>query len=226
MSGALKLLVFDWDGTLMDSEARIVNCLQAAIRDTQAAPRERAVLRNVIGLALDEAIKTLYPEASQTFVETFAHAYRAHFVEIDQTPSDLFEGTWEVLAELKRQDYLLAVATGKARAGLERVFRSTQAHEFFDTSRCADETSSKPHPLMLQEIIDELGVRAAETLMIGDTEYDMQMSRKAGTHALAVSYGVHDLMRLLQHDPLGHIDDIIELPDWLYTRHGRIPQLS
>lgn len=215
MNVALKLLVFDWDGTLMDSEARIVNCLQAAIRDTRAPPREIMALRNVIGLALEEAIQMLYPRADQYFVEAFAEAYRAYFLEIDQTPSDLFEGAWNVLAELKKQGYLLAVATGKARAGLERVFRTTRACELFHTSRCADETSSKPHPLMLQEITSELGVAAAETLMIGDTEYDMQMSHKAGTHALAVSYGVHDLPRLLQHDPLGYIDNIMELPGWL-----------
>lgn len=226
MSAAFKLLVFDWDGTLMDSEARIVNCLRAAIGEMQVAPRQRRELRNVIGLGLHEAIKTLYPAADQAFVETFAQAYRAYFLKIDQTPSGLFEGAWEVLAELKQQGFLLAVATGKARAGLERVFRLTRAHALFHASRCADETSSKPHPLMLREIVNELGVSATETLMIGDTVYDMQMSRDAGTHALAVSYGVHDLKRLLQHGPLGHIDNIVELPHWLDAWHRRIRHVS
>ncbi len=215
MNGAIKLLVFDWDGTLMDSEARIVNCLRAAIRDMQAAPRDKGELRNVIGLGLGEAIQTLYPEADHDFVDAFAAAYRTHFLDIDQTPSDLFEGALEVLTELKLQGYLLGVATGKARVGLERVFRLTRAHDLFHASRCADETGSKPNPKMLQEIVKDLGVRSEETLMIGDTEYDMLMSNNAGTHALAVSYGVHDLVRLLQHDPLGYIDNIVELPQWL-----------
>jgi phosphoglycolate phosphatase len=226
MSAVFKLLVFDWDGTLMDSEARIVSCLQKAIGDLQAAPRERDELRNVIGLGLHEAIVTLYPEADRIFVRAFAKAYRTHFLTLEQNPNELFEGALEVLAELKLQGYLLAVATGKARAGLEGAFRSTRAHEFFHASRCADETSSKPHPLMLQEVVSELGVKATETLMIGDTVYDMQMSHNAGTHALAVSYGVHELTRLLAHDPLGHIDNIIELPDWLDAWRGKIPHIS
>lgn len=219
MNSAFELLVFDWDGTLMDSEARIVNCLQAAIKDMQAAPRSKEVLRNIIGLGLIEAIQTLYPEADQAFVEAFAEAYRIHFLDIDQTPSALFEGARDVLKELKLQGYLMSVATGKARVGLERVFRSTGVQDLFHASRCADETSSKPNPMMLQEIVKDLGVSVDQTLMIGDTEYDMVMSQNAGTNALAVSYGVHNLSRLLQHCPLGHIDSIAELPNWLENWH-------
>jgi len=211
----LKLLVFDWDGTLMDSQARILNCMQAAIRKVGATSRSDEEILNIIGLGLVEAIQTLYPGQNRSFVYAFAQSYRKHFIELDQTPSILFDKAREVLQGLRDRDYLLAVATGKARQGLEKSFEATQLQELFHSSRCADETTSKPHPHMLQEIITDLGMSPAETLMIGDTEYDMQMSNHAGTHALAVSYGVHALPRLLRHNPLGYIDSIAELPQWL-----------
>lgn len=215
MKPSLKLLVFDWDGTLMDSEQRIVSCVQKAIRELGAEPRNNAQIRNIIGLGLVEAILALYPDADDRFVATITEAYRVSFLAWDQTPSNLFAGVPEVLEELSQQGYLLAVATGKSRHGLDSVLASTGLSERFHTSRCADETFSKPHPQMLVEIIADLGVEPAETLMIGDTEYDLQMSRNAGTDALAVSYGVHDLPRLLRHDPVGYIDEFTELPEWL-----------
>ena len=210
-----KLLVFDWDGTLMDSEQRIVNCVQKAIRELGAEPRDNTQVRNIIGLGLIEAITTLYPDADNRFIGKITEAYRAHFLEWDQTPSSLFAGVPEVLEELSQQGYLLAIATGKSRHGLDSVLASTGLSERFHASRCADETFSKPHPQMLLEITTDLGVEPAETLMIGDTEYDLQMSRNAGTDALAVSYGVHALPRLLRHAPVGYIDDFTELPQWL-----------
>jgi phosphoglycolate phosphatase len=222
MSGRFKLLVFDWDGTLMDSEARIINSLRRAITEVGASPRHDGQLRNIIGLSLIKAVQTLYPDSDNATLERFVEAYRRYFLNVDHTPSDLFSGVRDVLPRLKTQGYLLAVATGKARAGLDKVFDVTGVADIFDASRCADETLSKPHPQMLREIMTVLGVTARETLMIGDTEYDMQMSHNAGTHALAVSYGVHDLPRLLKRWPLGHIDDIRELPAWLekYTSNG------
>jgi phosphoglycolate phosphatase len=222
MSGKFKLLVFDWDGTLMDSEARIINSMRCAITEIGVSPRHDSQLRNIIGLSLSKAVQTLYPDADSATLEGLIETYRRFFLNVDQTPSDLFRGVRDVLPRLKMQGYLLAVATGKARVGLEKVFNVTGVGDIFDASRCADETLSKPHPQMLREIMAVLGVTARETLMIGDTEYDMQMSRNAGTHALAVSYGVHDLPRLLKQCPLGHIDDIRELPTWLekYTSNG------
>ncbi|MEN8132432.1 MAG: HAD-IA family hydrolase [Pseudomonadota bacterium] len=215
MNSVFKLLVFDWDGTLMDSAQRILNCMKCAVSDMEAARRTDDQFLNIIGLGLDEAIQALYPDAEESFVKGFARAYRRHFLELDQTASNPFAGTREVLDRLGASGYLLAVATGKARFGLERVLKTTGMDGLFHASRCADETSSKPDPQMLWEIIEHLGVAAEQTLMIGDTEYDMQMSRNAGTHSLAVSYGVHDLSRLLRHRPLGHIDAINELPVWL-----------
>ena len=215
MSGNFKLLVFDWDGTLMDSEARIINSMRRAITEVGVSPRHDSQLRNIIGLSLLKAVQSLYPDADNATIENLIVAYRRYFLKVDKTPSDLFAGVRDVLPRLKAQGYLLAVATGKARIGLDKVFDVTGVADFFDASRCADETLSKPNPQMLMEIMVDLGVTGQETLMIGDTEYDMQMSHDAGTHALAVSYGVHDLSRLLQLLPLGHIDDIRELPAWL-----------
>ena len=215
MKRLFQLLVFDWDGTLMDSERRIVNCVQKAILEIGAEPRNDAQVRNIIGLGLVEAIITLYPDADDRFVAKITDAYRTHFLEWDQTPSTLFAGVPEVLEELSQRGYLLAVATGKSRRGLDSVLASTGLSDRFHASRCADETFSKPHPQMLLEITTDLGVEPTDTLMIGDTEYDLQMSRNAGTDALAVSYGVHELPRLLRHDPIGYIHAFSELTEWL-----------
>lgn len=210
-----KLLVFDWDGTLMDSEARIVTCLERAAQDIGAQVLARERLREVIGLGMTEAVLHLYPQADPPFVRRFIDAYREHFLSRDSTPSMLFPGAREVLEGLAAQGWLLAVATGKARRGLDRALQETGLEVLFHATRCADETFSKPHPRMLEEIMTDLDTEAEATLMIGDTEYDMMMARNAGTRALAVSYGVHELDRLLGHGPVGHIDAITQLPAWL-----------
>ncbi len=215
MSQPFELLVFDWDGTLMDSEARIVACIHAAITDLSLEPRDNASIRNIIGLGLSEAIQQLYPGSDLAFATAMIERYRHHFLTADPTRSELFEGAEETLQELADAGYLLAVATGKGRVGLDKVLVETGLGRFFQTTRCADETFSKPHPMMLEQIMDELGVEAHATLMIGDTEYDMQMAINARAPALAVSYGVHEKERLLQHQPLHCIDAITELTDWL-----------
>ena len=212
---SFRLLVFDWDGTLMDSEARIVGAFRAAIAELGAPPRSAAQIRDIIGLGLTEAARVLYPAASPQLVARLTGAYREYYLVRDATPSRPFAGVREVLETLKGEGYRLAIATGKARRGLERVLAETGLTGLFDASRCADEAGSKPHPRMLREILAELGVPGRETLMIGDTEYDMEMAARAGARALAVSYGVHALGRLLRHRPLGHIDDIRQLPAWL-----------
>ena len=209
------LLVFDWDGTLMDSEARIVRCLQAAAQDLQLSIPTREQSRNIIGLGLHEAVTALFPEADGTLINRLAEAYRHHFLGADPTPAPLFPGAEEVLRQLASEEYLLAIATGKGRRGLERVLDETGLRDLFHCTRCADETFSKPHPEMLLQIMAVLDVAPQQTLMIGDTEYDMQMAIHAGSERLAVSYGVHASERLLQHQPLGCLDAIAELPAWL-----------
>ena len=209
------LLVFDWDGTVMDSIARIVASLRAAITDLGWEPRSTFALRDVIGLGLREAVQRLYPHLETADYPRFVERYRYHFMVADPTPSELFPGAADTLRELQRQGYLLAVATGKGRQGLNKVLDETGLTGLFQSTRCADETTSKPHPQMLLEIMQELNVPAAATLMIGDTEYDMEMASNAGTSALAVDYGVHDRIRLARHAPLHCISEIRELISWL-----------
>lgn len=218
--GPFQLLVFDWDGTLMDSEARIVACLEMALADLglPALPRER--LSNVIGLGLPEAVRDLLPEADHELVARFTDRFRHYFLSPDPVPSALFPGALETLIRLADAGYLLAVATGKSRRGLDRSLAETGCAGLFTTTRCADECFSKPHPQMLLEIMTDLDTPPHETLMIGDTEYDLQMAGNAGTAALAVSYGVHDPARLLRHGPLACLDDISEIIPWLGIRHG------
>lgn len=209
------MLVFDWDGTLMDSVARIVASLRASITDLDWAHREDDALRNIIGLGLQEAARSLYPDISAADYQRFVERYRHHFMFADPTPSELFPGAADTLRELERRGYLLAVATGKGRQGLNKVLRETGLQPLFHATRCADETTSKPHPQMLLEIMDELGVAATSTLMIGDTEYDLEMARNAGTPSLAVNYGVHERERLMRLEPLHCLSEIRELLSWL-----------
>ena len=165
-----RLLVFDWDGTLMDSEARIVACMRSALADVGCAPQPDGAIRNIIGLGLKEAIAELLPgEPERTRVQV-GECYRERFLAGEREPSPLFDGARETLSHLEDAGYLLAVATGKSRRGLERALQSTGLKALFHASRCADEAFSKPHPEMLEQIMDQLGARPAQTLMIGDTE--------------------------------------------------------
>jgi len=215
MNDELKLLVFDWDGTLMDSEARIVACLDAAIADLGLERRGADALRNIIGLGLREAVNTLYPGADEALHRGLTERYRHHYLQANETPTPLFAGVPELLAELSARGHLLAVATGKGRYGLDQALAQSGVGELFAYTRCADEALSKPHPQMLLDVMDVLGVEPTETLMIGDTEYDLLMARNAGARALAVSYGVHERERLLRCEPLGCVDSIDALGDWL-----------
>jgi len=210
-----KLIVFDWDGTLMDSEERIVACIQAAFSDIGEPPPSRAAARNIIGLGLDEAMASLWPEGDMRQRRTVIERYRHHFLGANETPTPLFPGAREVVDWLAGRGYLLAVATSKSRRGLDCVLASTGLGERFHATRCGDETVSKPHPEMLFQLMDELGVRGRDTLMVGDTEYDMQMAHNAGASALAVCYGVHERERLLRHRPLGCLPTLLDMPDWL-----------
>jgi len=210
-----KLIVFDWDGTLMDSEARIVDCMQIAITDAGLAPPSEDAVRNIIGLGLLEAVRALLPGESDDRHLWIKERYRLRYLGNEGRPTPLFTGADDVVKGLADQGYMLAVATGKGRSGLDQAMESSGLGAHFHTTRCADETFSKPHPGMLLQIMDEMGVLPDETLMVGDTEYDMQLATNAGTHALAVSYGVHERERLMQHPVLGCVDDVREIPDWL-----------
>jgi phosphoglycolate phosphatase len=221
MDSRIQCIVFDWDGTLMNSEAQIVSCLHAAIADLQLAPMDDDTVKNVIGLGLKEAIDTLVPGRDEHFHQTFVDFYREHWFKSDS--SSLFEGVRETLEALKQQNLLLGVATGKARRGLERVLDETGLQGFFDATRCADEAPSKPHPQMLLELMATLDVTPGQTVMVGDTEYDMEMATNAGAGKIAVSTGVHSEERLQRHSPLVCLDQIVDMQSWLEDYSGSSP---
>lgn len=210
-----RLLVFDWDGTLMDSAGHIVAAVRAACADTDLPVPEPDAVRHVIGLSLQKAFLAFLPEAGDDDFERFMDAYRRRFWQESLHGQALFPGAREVLAQLRQAGYLLAVATGKGTQGLRRALDDENLRRLFDITRCAEETASKPDPRMLREILDELGLEAAAGLMIGDTSYDMEMAANAGMGRLAVTYGAHGRELLEMHRPLGFLDDIRDLPAWL-----------
>lgn len=210
----IRLVIFDWDGTLMDSERQIVKTMQAAIADLALEPRDDEACKDIIGLGLKEAIARLYPGSDDRLLTRLVERYRYHWLN-DTKGSELFPGAVPTLNALRQAGLKLAVATGKGRVGLEKVMNQTGLHGYFDISRCSDETRSKPHPQMLHEILDKTGIENRHALMVGDTEYDLQMAHHAGVGPVAVSYGVHDLRRLLQCNPLACLDRIEDLSDWL-----------
>ena len=210
-----SLIVFDWDGTLMDSEARIVASMQGAFRacGLDAPPAE--AVREIIGLGLETAIARLLGDGDPERIAALATAYRERFLASDPTPMPLFEGVRELIEALHRRGRLLAVATGKGRAGLDKALTESGLGALFHATRCADESFSKPHPAMLLELMDELGAEAARTLMVGDTEYDLLMARNAGVPAVAVGYGTQALERLRAHEPVCAARSVAELADCL-----------
>lgn len=210
-----QLVVFDWDGTLMDSAGRIVACVQAAAREAGVAEPSPEAAREIIGLGLDEAIDALFDRPADHLARRIRDAYRAHWLDDKLAPAPLFEGAGEMLAALEDQGYLLAVATGKSRRGLDKALRETGLGQRFVFTRCADEAYSKPHPQMLLDILERTGVDAADTVVVGDTEYDMAMAGNAGASALGVSHGVHEPGRLLRTGAIVCLDHLSEIPDWL-----------
>lgn len=210
-----RLLVFDWDGTLADSERRIVAAAQAAIEVLDLPGRSHEQIRGIIGLAMSEAFRTLFPEVPAGQEGRFIACYREYYLRNTATPIPLFPGAKRALHDFAAQRYLLAVATGKGRRGLDRDMANHGLDALFVTTRCADDAPSKPHPRMLEEIMEEVDIPSSETLMVGDTAFDMEMARNAGVASIAVSSGVHDRQRLLEFDPLALLDSIAELPAWL-----------
>ena len=203
--------IFDWDGTLSDSCGRIVECVQAAACTTDMPVRGEEEISNIIGLGLYEAMAVLYPEHDRQTHEKLKNAYSEHYRIIDEVPCGFFEGVIETLDSLRQEGHSLSVATGKSRRGLDRVLKALGMTGYFDATRCADETQSKPHPKMLQELLVELGADRQETVMVGDTEYDLEMATNAEVHSIGVSYGVHSNERLHKHGPLMIVDNITEL---------------
>jgi len=209
-----ELLVFDWDGTVVDSAAHIVGSIQAACRDIGLPEPEERRARYIIGLGLQDALSYLLPELAQSDYPRLVERYRHHFLAGDQSVVP-FQGIPEGLAELQGRGFLLAVATGKSRRGLDRAFADTGLGRHFHLSRCADEGFSKPHPDMLLTLMESLNVPRERTLMIGDTTHDLEMARNAGVSALAVGYGAHEKDALYALEPLACVESSLELIEWL-----------
>jgi phosphoglycolate phosphatase len=208
-----SLIVFDWDGTLIDSAATIVQCIQDAARDMALEVPEPERARHVIGLGLHDSLRHAVPGLAAERYPEFAGHYRRHFLA-RQDAMLLFPGIRELLGALSR-DRTLAIATGKSRRGLDRALEADGLRKYFSASRCADETNPKPHPAMLLELMDELGVARQQALMIGDTSHDLEMANAAGVDALAVAYGAHPEQGLRACGPRGCVSSVSELEEWL-----------
>jgi phosphoglycolate phosphatase len=208
------LIVFDWDGTLFDSTTLIVRCIQAACRDISVTVPSDEAAAYVIGLGLHDALQHAVPGLRPERYPELGLRYRHHYFA-RQHELLLFPGTLEMLQALKNRHHWLAVATGKNRKGLDDALAHSQLGALFDATRTADETASKPHPMMLQQLMAEFGVRPERTLMIGDTTHDLQMAANAGTPRVAVSYGAHEPEAFAVHEPLHVAHSTAELHAWL-----------
>lgn len=218
MAERFDLLIFDWDGTLCDSTAIIAHAIQAAFADAGLPVPTRQQANFVIGYGLTEAMQYLAPQATAADVAGVVEGYKRHYLGRDSEIA-LFEGVAAAVEHYKQAGYHLAVATGKSRRGLDRVLEQTGLGHCFDVTRCADECHSKPHPQMIEEITDYLGVKRDRAVMIGDTTHDLQMAINAGTSALGVAYGAHPKAELAALSPLGLFDAFHELDHWL-RNHG------
>jgi phosphoglycolate phosphatase len=199
----------------MDSAARIVNCLQRASSDVGLEVPSVEASRDIIGLGLDQAMQRLFPDIDRRARDALVAAYRGHWLDDRIAASPMFEGALELVGNLHGVGMLLAVATGKSRRGLERALAESGMGKFFHATRCADEAHSKPHPQMLEEILVDLDTDPTVALMVGDTEYDMQMARSAGVVAVGIEHGVHTRERLLQNGAAACVSDLFELSEWI-----------
>lgn len=216
MAKRFDLLVFDWDGTLLDSAGAIVAAIQAACRDLELPEPSDERARHVIGLGLGEALRHAVPELPEQRYPQMVDRYRHHYLSRDHELL-LFDGAAELVAELAGAGFTLAVATGKSRVGLDRALKASGLGAYFQASRCADECFSKPHPQMLEELMQEFAVAPERTLMIGDTTHDLQMARNAGVASLGVAYGAHPAAALDALAPLARLQKVEELAAWLRT---------
>lgn len=213
-----RLLVFDWDGTLMDSIGTIVACTQAAVRELGLREMSDETIRGTIGLGLRETIEVLSPGSDEATFGRILECYRKHWAATFRDMPLLFAGVGEMLRDFAEDGYLLAVATGKSRRGLDYTLDQTGLRELFHATRTADEAFSKPHPQMLLDILDALGMAPGDAVMIGDTTYDLEMARSARMAAVGVCSGGHGREELEGLGPLACLDQVVDLAPWLAQR--------
>jgi len=214
MAHRFDLIIFDWDGTIMDSTGLIADCIQLAAREMALPVPSRDEAKSIIGLGINDSVKRLFPQLSSAEQTQYALTYRKHFVARDHE-APLYDGIRELLADLAMPERFLAVATGKPRAGLERAFGHTGIKSHFHYSRCADEGFPKPHPDMLMKLMEFTSVEPERVLMIGDTTHDLELAQNAGVRAVAVTYGAHRREHLEPHPAEVVVDSVAELTAWL-----------
>ncbi len=217
-SRSFRLLVFDWDGTLVDSIGRIVDCTRASLQDAGLPAVDDHRIRMSIGLGIRTMVDRFLPGCDDQTFDRICEAYRRNWTESYSRDPVLFDGAREALSEMEREGYLLAVATAKSRWGLTRDLQATGLESMFHSTRTADESRSKPNPAMLLAILDDLGVRAEEALMVGDTIHDLQMAENAAVAGLGVTSGSHDRKELEEVRALDYLDGVRSMPSWLRGR--------
>lgn len=210
-----KLVIFDWDGTLMDSVARIVSSMRSAAMEVGVPMPTEEQAKNIIGMSLPEALHQLFPSRTEEQDLKLRATYKKYYVELDSTPTPLFEHAINLLEQLQSSGKYLAVATGKGREGLERVFDTTKTKHYFHTSKCAGECLSKPDPQMITTILAELEIAPEHAVVIGDTTYDMGMAENAGVDRIGITHGVHDRETLAKFQPKVIVDSLLELSSLL-----------
>lgn len=213
-----RLLVFDWDGTVMDSLASIVDCTLAGLKDLGLEAPPVSMIRGAIGLSRQESLDRLFPNHGPEDRARIIERNRHHWLSTYRDRNTLIDSAGSVIRGLAEAGYFLAVATGKGRPGLNHELETTGLGEHFLATRTADDAASKPHPEMLLSLLDELGARSSETLMIGDSTIDMEMARNAGCDGLGVLTGSHGREALAACDPRGVIESVGLLPAWLESR--------
>ncbi|MBB5322368.1 HAD family hydrolase [Marinobacter oulmenensis] len=207
----VKVVIFDWDGTLIDSVDHIAGSLHQAATELGYPELERSAYRDIIGLGMVEALQQLYPGLSEAQMQDIREGYARYFFQRTTTPQHVFDGMADVVSDLRGAGRACSVATGKSRRGLASALDSSGLGHHFEITRCADETRSKPDPLMLAEILAFYGYQPSEAVMIGDTRYDLEMARRAGMPSIGVEWGVHDRSVLQAYDPHAVVGSVAEL---------------
>lgn len=210
-----ELIIFDWDGTIIDSQAHILSSMKKALSELSLNIPGEDELRHIIGLSLDRAIQALFPELDELKVQRVADAYRKYFFADSSETSELFDGAADIIRDLHASGYYLAVATGKGRRGLDIALDKTGLSHYFHITRCADETRSKPDPMMLDEILTDLDLDVNQAIMVGDTSYDIDMAVNIRMDSVAVTYGMHDRPHLENSHPTYLIDSINQLSQFV-----------
>ncbi len=213
-----QCVIFDWDGTLMDSEARIVASIQEAARRCDFPVLSDHESKQIIGLSLEKAILGLYPQATLQQVQQMSRAYSQDFLEESEVKMEIFDGAEELLVTLQGTGVKLAIATGKSRRGLDQILAEYSFESYFDMTRTPIESASKPDPLMLKQILGAFDLEVHQAVMVGDTEFDMAMAQAIQMDRIALSHGVHEMERLQRYDPVACFDSLIEMQGWLVPR--------